>query len=205
MNMKKLIAALLVMVMLLSAVSALAATIKAGTTVVFVGSAYGYKGHNARHKTKTIVSKGSWSVAVGNQNGNWVPVYLDVADFLWFNTKYVKAANIVQLAAIEATGLDHLIRYGSGGYGRSVWNGTVRRHTHAYSYVKATGKCNIREGAGLAYKTYGTLKKGKKLNVVYADDGYFYGWIDTRGVEWYPVAYKGKIRFVSSLYTDLYV
>lgn len=204
MNMKKLIAALLLMVMLLSAVSALAASFKAGQYVFFTGSAYGYKSHNARHKTKTIVSKGSWSVAVDDQNGKWVEVFLPIADSLWFNEKYVSQVIVgTPLAAIidawkEDTGLDYCIRFGSGGYGRSFMLPQTAEYYKTYhSKVKADGKCNIRGAAGLDSKTYGTLKKGKTLKYLGIRCR------DSRGIWWYSVEYKGKDRWVSSLYTHL--
>lgn len=211
MNMKKLIAALLVLTMLLSAVSCLA-TYYEGDMVYFKSSCYGYKSHNARHKTKTIVSKGSWSVCTDDQNGNWVPVAIhkdgsSLTD-LWFNKKYldslayypwiVKGINEGNLPLIG-------IRYGSGGGGRSAVyvdpdTGkyvVLDNYKEGLKHVEATGKCNIREFAGLTYKTFGTLKKGKTLKFKR------YSIMDTRGVFWHAVVYKGETRFVSSLYTKV--
>ena len=66
------------------------------------------------------------------------------------------------------------------------------------AYVEATGRVNVRRGAGLDYSSLGTVEKGTRLT--YLEESV----ADSRGVVWYLVRYSStKEGWISSKYSKL--
>lgn len=68
-----------------------------------------------------------------------------------------------------------------------------------YKWVEIVdGKCNVRVGPGLGYKSIGTAYEGETLTFL-GDYS-----VDERGVNWYRVSFDGENGWVSSTYAELY-
>ena len=178
---KKLIAAILVLTLMLSAVAALA-------NVKFTGSAYGYeKKGKVLVKTKYIIKKGSVAEETGNTFKSKTEVYLPNGKALYFPSKYLK----------DTTKEAHIV-FAAGGSGMSERDtDSEEAYKTSYKKVKATGKVNIRKYPSLEGKSQGVLRVGKTLKYT----GYRYQ--DSRGVYFYGVKYNGKTCYVSAEYTKL--
>lgn len=178
---KKLVAAILVFTLMLSAVAALA-------NVKFTGSAYGYeKKGNALIKTKYIIKKGSVAEDTGRTFKSKTEVYLPDGTKLYFPTKYLKDTN-----------KSGRIVFAAGGSGMSSPDySTAVAYKSSMKKVEATGKVNIRKTPSLAGKSLGVLRPGKKLT--------YTGWAceDSRGVRFYEVKYNGKFAYISEEYSKL--
>lgn len=66
------------------------------------------------------------------------------------------------------------------------------------SYIRATGRLNVRSGPGLSYADKGTILSGNTAPYL----GEYS--VDERGVTWYKVSYNGGSGWVSSRYCELY-
>lgn len=180
---RKLIAALLVLAMLLSAAAL------AETYVKFTNNARGYKKAGSG-KTNVVIKKGSVSCAEDGLGRKWTKVYVDEENELWFKTKNLKKTKSDETK----------IMYYAGGNGRSTYDDDegVHRYKTGKKYVYATGKCNVRKSPGLDGKSLGTLKKGAKLRYLGRRA------VDDRGVHWYKVkTANGKTGWVSEAFTKL--
>lgn len=179
--MRKLCAALLVAVMLLSTAAL------AETYVKFTDNARGYKSKGGK-KTQVVVKKGSVSLAEDGIGKTWTKVYVDEETELWFKTKNLK----------KTSSDEQKVLFVSGGSGRSTYDDDVSSYKTSKKYVCATGKCNIRKSPALDGKRLGTLKKGAKLQYLGKRAE------DDRGVHWYKVKTKsGKTGWVSEAYAKL--
>ena len=179
--MKKFIAALLVLTMLVATVAF------ATDYVKFTGTATGYNKRGSG-KTGTVIKKGSVAeVNQWNSDKSWVQVILDSKTKLWFKAKYVKEDKSASAAKIV---------YAAGGTNRSEVGSEIAMT--GFTKVRATGKCNIRATASLRGKSLGTFKKGMRFD--------FTGKVstDSRGVDWYSVRTdSGANAWVSSVYCKL--
>lgn len=180
--MRKLVAAALALVMLLSAAAL------AETYVKFTANARGYRKAGSK-KTDVVIKKGSISCADDGMGKKWTRVYVDEDTELWFRTKYLK----------KTSSEDIKLKFVSGGAGRSTYDdGGIHSYKTGKKYVCATGKCNIRKSPGLDGKSLGTLKKGAKLKYLGKRAE------DDRGVYWYKVRTgSGKSGWVSEVYAKL--
>lgn len=206
-NMKKLVAALIVLTMALAMAStALAYTAQEYNHFVqFTGSAWGYEkvtNNYGRNRSDVALRKGSIGWA-DLKKGDWYRVWVisraaeydwrDESQKLWFNGEYLK----------DADGPARLI-FSSGGSGRptALADQDEEKITGGYKYVKIAKsgrRTNIRKSAGLNGKSYGVLRYGHKLKL-HKD---MVKKMDGRGVYWYKVVYQGKTRWVSAEYTKL--
>jgi len=216
-NMKKLVAALLVLTMVLAlAGSAMAdCKFKFGQGVKFTKNAVAYRCKNGK-ATSTIVKKGSVSI-VNRVSGNWVELLLDVSNLKltrWFKTDALKAysgkGHIVKFMDIEFP-VPIFITYSKGGVGKSDKLVTfddkdaedefdfdnARISPDCYKHVKAKASVWLHRENSLK-KNYGrALRKGDKVTY-----NRRYGF-DSRYVVFFSVKYKGKCLWVSSRYTEL--
>ena len=212
-KMKKLIAALLVMSMLLAlAGTAMAAcNIDVGDCVRFTKNttAYNHKGGKA---TSTIVRKGSYAL-VKRVCNDWVELYLDPLDYnvtRWFKTANLVVDNQGKKLADDTYFYIYVI-YSQGGVGKStelfVFEDAdsvdendidnVRLSPDCYQHVKATAKVWLHKESSLK-RSYGVaLHKGDVVS-------YRRKWgYDSRFMIFYGVKYKGKCLWVSSNYSKL--
>ena len=216
--MKKLVAALLVLTMVLALTGSAMAGCKFSIHqyVKFNKNAYAYTEPKNSKKTNdpaTIVSKGSIG-AVEGISGDWVLVRLTPygtgGNFTcptngltcwtgWFKAGDLKASKAAALTA------DVLVRFSNGGVGLSKPlykdyykdEGAYRISDNCYKHVKATSKVWLHYTPSLSNSYGKALKKDQKVK-------YRRVWsLDDRIVPFYGVRYEGKCLWVSSLYTKL--
>ena len=181
-TMKKFLATLLLVAILVSSVAFAADLLK------FKKNAYLYEKPRC-HKTSTVIKKGSIAKGAASAKmtaGHFSMVKINGKKF------YVKS----ELVEVVKKGSEKII-YAAGGTQKSKEAGSEEK-VSGYKKVRATGKCNIRATASLQGKSLGTFKKGKWMTfkgVKKADD---------RGVYWYKiVTSKGVTGWVSEAYTKL--
>ena len=211
-KMKKLVAALLVLTMVLALVGSAMADckFKEGACVKFTKNtvAYNHKGGKA---TSTIVRKGSVAV-VNRVSGNWVELILDYSGITrWFKTDNLVVTTKGKYVPVVGEELYIYVTYSQGGVGKSVELLTfddedstdeldyndLRISADCYKHVKATASVWLHKESSLK-KNYGVaLHKGDKVT-------YRRKWgIDSRFIVFYGVKYKGKCLWVSSRYSKL--
>lgn len=207
-TMKKLLAALLVLTM----VVALASTAfaykekEADKYVKFTGSAWGYdkvtnqhgKNNDGQSKGTIALRKGSIAHVVGVK-GKWLKIEVPTrgmkdVEFFWFNEKYTKATDSEEVKLI----------YSAGGSGRSTPEGEEEEIAAKYKKVtvKSGRRTNIRKTASLAGKSLGVIGKGHGTKTVKLHKDHMKV-ADSRGIFFYHIMYKGKAAWVSSEYTTL--
>ena len=212
-NMKKLVAALLVLTMVLAlAGSAMAACkIKVGDCVKFTKNTVAYK-HKGGKPTNTIVRKGSYAVVKRACDG-WVELYLDIVDdsiTRWFKTDNLKVDTEWKDMGDDIFFPIYVV-YSNGGVGNSsellimkdddaddeLDELHYRISPDCYKHVKATSTVWLHKESSLK-KNYGVaLHKNDKVKYRRV-----YGF-DSRFVTFYGVKYKGKCLWVSSEYSKL--
>jgi len=202
-TMKKLVAALLVLTMVLAVSGAAMASAKYdfGDYVKFVKNAYAYTAPRESKKTsgpEVIVSKGSIACVV-DVEGDWVQLrlsHIDVIDSYvvvgWFKASTVKAS-----AADDVTG-DVLVRYSNGGnsYSKAIPGAVVYDDT-SKDHVKAEAKVWMHYEPSLSNSYGKALHKGDKVKYRHLIG------MDDRYVPFYGIRYSGKNLWVSCLYTKL--
>lgn len=204
-NMKKFVAALLVLTM----VAALASTafaynvVAADKYVQFTGSAWGYgKVTNDYGKSRSGVALRKGSIAhVVATKGKWIQVEIPARglktapELIWFNGDYTKDVNATSTCLL----------FSSGGSGRSAVDPNGQSGTFAAMWKKVTVKSgrrtNIRKTPSLAGKSLGVVGKGHGTKTLkLAKD---HRWVtDSRGVPFVHIIYKGKEAWVSIVYLD---
>ena len=200
-SMKKFVAALLVLTMVLAMTSVAFAYKEKkigdddGVLMKFVGSAWGYHkvtNNYGKSKSSVCIRKGSRAFAVAKK-GDWYKIRIPARgkegkfDTLWFNKKYIKKVT----ADID---VPHII-FGSGGGGRStkfteLSNCSVLKNKK----VKTTGKTNLRSTWCLKGKSLGTVKKGAKVTLTGKWGG------DSRYFIFFEVSYNHKKGYISEGY-----
>jgi len=214
-KMKKLVAALLVLTMVLAMAGTAMAScaIKEWDCVKFTKNTVAYKCRDGK-PTSTIVRKGSYAL-VKKVCGNWVQLYLDneLENTRWFKTANLKVCNAgKKIGSGEfASRIYIYVVYSQGGVGLSrelaVYDdedpddefdyNDLRLSADCYKHVKAKASVWLHKEASLR-KNYGVaLHKGDKVT-------YRRKWgVDTRAIIFYGVKYKGKCLWVSSEYSKL--
>ena len=201
--MKKLIAALLVLTMVLALTgSAMAASICVGDYVKFTKNSYGYDAPHSYKRTsdpEVIVHKGSIGEVVAKKNGYYqirmTPYTNGTAYVLWFKKGDVKLSK-----ASAITG-DVFVHFSNGG------NGFSKPDTYI-GIVKDTGnpgKCHVKATAKV-WMHYTPSLSNSYGKALHKDDKVKYRHVigmDTRGVPFYGIRYSGKNLFVSSAYSKL--
>jgi len=211
-KMKKVVAALLVLTMVLALVGSAMADCKfqEGTCVKFTKNTVAYK-HKCGKATSTIVRKGSLAI-VNRVSGDWVELILDYTGITrWFKTDNLVVAKKGKYVPVVGEDLYIYVTYAQGGVGKSVELITfddddpteeydinnLRISADCYKHVKATASVWLHKESSLK-KNYGAaLHKDQKVT-------YRRKWgIDSRFIVFYGVRYKGKCLWVSSRYSKL--
>ena len=193
-NIKKIVASLLVMTMVLAlATTAFAYNEEAYSKMVeFKKSAWGYAKVTNNHGVtkKVCLRKGSIAKVVAKK-GDWykieVPAKKDGKfDVFWFNEKYTKNSSMTYPYII----------FSSGGSGRSHQLSITKTPNSDLKgiKVKMTGKVNLRKGPCLEGKSKGIIKKNEKVRLTGR-----YG-VDTRYVLFVEVKAKAGTGFISTEY-----
>ena len=184
--MKKIIAALLLLTMVLAlAGSAMAAcNIKANMWVEFKKDATAYTAAKSGKSTKNVVQKGShaWCTKVC---GKYAKVLVNEIGetYCWFKTADLKATDKEYTRVIWA----------KGGKGMSTClPGSIDTLPEIKGfYVKVSGHTNLRKNPGLKCRSQGVVEKGDLLKLT----GRYGG--DNRGALWMEVCRKGKKLWLS--------
>lgn len=202
MDMKKLIAALLLMAMVLSLGSVAFAKAKFTQADVesedavyakFTGNLYAYNKAGSG-KTSIIVKKGSSALVVGVHGKNWVRLLLTLVDAKgkpvakWFRTDKLK---------VDKGELKHgRVIFSSGGSNMSTMFSKLDKKIAKYKNktVKTTGKVNLRKTPSLKGESQGVLPKGKHVKLTGIVG------MDNLGVVFFQVKHHGKKYFVSEAY-----
>lgn len=188
MNMKKLLASLLLIAVLVSSIAAMAATVQ------FKTGAKVYKTKSTKTCIATV-KKGSVAEVVGKFKTTQTWTQIRLSDD---STAYVKTSNLKDAKDAEPS-----IVYSSGGNKRSSVMSTGDPYKTGMKYVKVLkgSRVNIRTTPSLDGKSLGVMKDGDKKTQKLKYLGMRA--IDSRKVYFYKVEYKGKEAWVSSMYTEL--
>ena len=209
-TMKKLVAALLVLTMVLALTgAAFAETVSnkicVGEHVKFTKNTVAYTAPRDSKDTDTIVRKGSIAYVVDTCGSKWVKLQLNYSDPSktgWFKTSNLKETNkfltTVTFGGVEFGTVDIYVVYSNAGVGgSSVLFNNVKDTVNKCVQVKATSKVWMHYQPCLK-KNYGrALHKGDKVKY-----RYLLG-MDDRYVGFYGIRYKGKCLWVSSEYSRL--
>ena len=192
-SMKKFVAALLVLTMVLALASTAFAykEVPYSKMVKFTGSAWGYEkvtNNYGKNKSSVALRKGTIGLVVAKK-GDWYKIWIPARagkdpEYLWFNKKYVKEGDY-----------DYSYYFfSSGGSGRSGELFANSGYSFAKKVVKTSGKVNLRKTASLAGKSQGVVKKGKKVTLT-GKAG-----VDSRGAVFFEVKSSGKKGYISQEY-----
>jgi len=231
--MKKLIATLLVLTMVLALTGTVAMAdckFKAGDYVKFNKNTHLYDGHHDSDRTGTIVRKGSIACVIGTSGSKWVQLRLepiivngDVSGYILptdYQVKeyhvWVKADDLKKISLEKA--LTSLVWKGQDGTKYVIGYAD----THVVFSENGNGNKNSRELAAFKENTTPDLKHVKATAKVWLRKSYSlhksYGkalhkddkvcyrhcfGVDTRLVAYYGVRYEGKNLWVSSEYSKL--
>ena len=193
-SLKKFVAALLVLTMVLAMTSVAFAykekALDEDTFVKFKGNAWGFKkvSNNIGRDKKVIVRKGSVARAVAVK-GDWYKIAIPKRnkitknDYFWFNKKYAKIDK-------SATEEDPLI-ISTGGTNRSVVEeGVFKTPSLAKMKVKVTGTADMRKTPCLKDWSIGFARKGKTVTLTGK-------WgVDTLHNRYFQVKYGGKKGYI---------
>lgn len=205
--MKKLIAALLVLTMVLALTGTAFAACKfqIGDHVKFTKNTVAYSAPRDSKDTDTIVRKGSIARVVDTKGSKWIKLQLNYTDATktgWFKADDLKATNnfwtTVYFGNIQIATVDIYVTYSNAGVGgSSVLFNNVKDTVNKCVQVKATAKVWMHWQPCLK-KNYGkALHNGDKVKY-----RYMLG-MDDRYVGFYGIRYKGKNLWVSSQYSKL--
>ena len=211
-KLKKLVAALLVLTMILALVGSAIADCKfqEGDCVRFTKNTVAYK-HKSGKATSTIVRKDSLAI-INRVSGDWVELILDYTGVTrWFKTDNLVVTTKGKYVPQVDEELYIYVTYAQGGVNKSIELITfddedptdeldyddLRISADCYKHVKATASVWLHKESSLN-KNYGAaLQKGDKVN-------YRRKWgLDSRFIVFYGVRYKGKCLWVSSRYSKL--
>ena len=202
--MKKLIAALLVLTLVLALTgSAFAETICVGDYVKFTKNSYAYTAPHADKQSsdpQVIISKASVGEVIDKHNGYYqirlTPILTD-GTFMagWFKKGDVKLGKPVN-GSVDGV----YVRFSNGGNGFSKQIAeTITPDTlnPGKCHVKATARVWMHNTPSLSNSYGKALHKDDKVKYRHV-----FG-LDTRLVVFYGIRYEGKNLFVSSLYSKL--
>ena len=201
-NMKKLVAALLVLSMMLTLCGEAMAEAKftkdqaaEGLFIEFTGTARGYKDHSTKNPSKITVKKGSVGLLDEIYGSKWAKVVITDGTMnslgkdkaLWFNTDYLKAAKDQENAFIACI-------FSSGGDNMSMKDYKTTLEALKGKKIVTTGRANLRKTGSLQGKSQAVVEKGTKLTCT---GGIAF---DSRTMGFFQVKYNGKKLWVSAGY-----
>ena len=216
-NMKRLIAALLALTLVLALNGAAMASCKFSEDdrVEFTKNASAYFDHYSDEKSGTIVRKGSIAVVKRTYGDSWVELYLNAGDTSktgWFKTSSLKkTTKVVKVEAGNKKWTVYVfVCYVKGGAkgsdtymgpyddsGKWFDDGGYRISENCYKHVKATGDVWMHKEPSLQCKYKTALRKHQKVS-------YRRKWaLDDRLVPFYGIRYNGKCLWVSAMYSKL--
>ena len=201
--MKKLVAALLVLTMVLALTgSAFAESICVGDFVKFTKNSYAYTAPHADKRSsdpEVIISKLSIGQVIAKKNGYYQIRLTPVQSDLTFMAAWFKKGDVKLSKAAAATG-DVLVRFSNGGNGFSkAIAGSI------IPDIINTNKCHVKATAKV-WMHYTPSLSNSYGKALHKDDKVKYRHVigmDTRGVPFYGIRYSGKNLFVSSAYSKL--
>jgi len=205
--MKKLVAALLVLTMVLALTGTAFAACKfqVGDSVKFIKNTVAYSAPRDSKDTDTIVRKGSIAVVADTCGSKWVKLqlnYNDASKTGWFKADDLKATKkvvTISFAGIPIVTTPIYVIYSNAGVGGSsvLFTNIVDDVTPCGRRVEAKAKVWMHYQPCLK-KNYGrALHKGDRVKYRYMVG------MDDRFVGFYGIRYKGKCLWVSSEYTKL--
>lgn len=188
--MKKFLAALLSMLLLMGCLA----------TVSYAASAYVYFSGDCNVRT----GPGLGYASIGSVNQGSTLTYLneysvDNRGVTWYKVSFRSSCGWVSSVYATPTSVGGNATYG-GGYGPDGSTGGNNFFTTnpTVTYVRATGRVNVRSGPGVGYDSINTMEEGEQ--VVYLGNSSY----DSRGVLWYQVQYYSfGAYWVSSTYAEL--
>ena len=204
-NLKKFVAALLVLTMVLATGSVAFASSAKFTKedavgektiwVKFTGNLYAYDKPKAGSRTDIIVKKGSEAMLFDvSKDGKWVKLALSLfsgkSDGVtkWFRTDKLK----------KTSGYSDIGRVVFASGGSNMSTEAIRLDTKIGKYtnktVKTTSRVNLRKTASLKGKSQGVVKKGEKVKLTGIVG------MDSCGVVFFQAKYNGKTGFISEQY-----
>lgn len=200
-NVKKLLAALLVLSMVLALTgTAFAAkntpAPKVGKFARFTGHSWGYhrvSNNHGKDKSTVLLRKGSLLYVVGKK-GDWYKCEIPsikqkgkTLGTLWFNKEYMKLTSY--------NGVPKPLFSSGGGY-RSYVDYVVKNGLKGKNWVKLTGKhyAEVRSEGSLSGKIIGKLRGHKKLKLCPSKS---YA-VDSREIEFYKVWWGDGVGWVSN-------
>ena len=205
-NLKKFVAALLVLTMVLATGSvAFASSAKFTkkdvdnyTWLKFDGSLYAFDKPKFSSKTNIIVKKGSAALLLDvSKDGKWAELLLSL--YTARNQTVTKWFRTDKLSIAGNSSTDYKygrVIFASGGSDMSDEFLRLKKKIGQYTNktVVTTGKVNLRKTASLKGKSLGIVKKGEKVKLTGIVG------MDWFGVVFFQVNYKGKTYFVSGEY-----
>ena len=191
--MKKIIAAMLVLTMVLALGSTALAShcVSAGMYVKFCKDTPAYTEAKSSKETTNVVQKGStaWCDKIC---GKYARVIVNVsADTkCWFR--------ISDLCPADGDHLYTRVVWARGGKGMSTCRKSSISYIRAIKgfYVKVTGHTNLFRNPGMKFSSQGMVEKGKLLKLT------GYTGFDDRGVMWVQVCFKGKKVWLSTNFVN---
>lgn len=184
--MKKFFAAMLAMLMLVSCL----------TAVSYADSSYVYFTGDCNVRTGPGLSYAS----IGSVNEGSTLTYLnqssvDNRGVTWYKVSFRSSYGWVSSVYATPSYNSGTATYGGGtGADGSTWFNTT------VTYVRATGRVNVRSGPGVGYDSINTMEEGEQ--VLYLGNSSY----DSRGVLWYQVQYYSYGTYwVSSTYSELVI
>ena len=194
-NMKKIVAALLVltMVMALAGTAAMAASRLEGKFVVLTEDSNAYTAAKSSKKTASVAKEGSRGLCV-DTCGSYAKVVVNMGDG---TTAWFKKCDLDVDANQDLPVILFFWAKGGKGMSRCLKNTIDTNKALFHGKIKVTGHTNLRKNPGMKFKSQGVVEKCDKLKLTGR-----YGW-DNRPVAWLEVCVKGKKLWVSSAFVKL--
>ena len=193
--MKKFVAAMLVLMMVLALASTAMAADRfvKGDWVELKRDATAYKAARSSKATNNVAEKGSVAKVV-RECGDYVKV---IVNKLAGTTVYFRKCDLEPYTDDSDPYIQ--VFWVKGGRGMSSDLEWIIDYMQWMTKVKVTGHTNLRKAPGMEFKSQGVVKKGDVLKYK-GKMGY-----DDRGVGWYKICQKGRLLWVSSHFcTDPY-
>lgn len=188
--MKKLMAALLAMLLIAGCLA----------TVSYAANTYVYFSGNCNVRT----GPGLGYASIGSVNSGSTLTYMnessrDSRGVTWYKVSFRSNYGWVSSVYATLTSTAGNATYGGGSGPDGSTSGDIfGSGTPVVTYVRATGRVNVRSGPGVSYDSINTMEEGEQ--VVYLGNSSY----DSRGNLWYQVQYYSYgVYWVSSVYSEL--